>query len=340
MRTLLRNSILFLVAFATVALLFDALFTRYVIFKVEHSNQGKVRRLFESVDPSEIPVFGSSKARSAFIPDSLGSGVYNYAMEKCNFDVIGFLLEVELAKPRKTAIVVEFNHRFFVNLPVHTVNAATFVPNLDLPGVKDYMKRMGRWEVRYDLPGLRYFGSYQDYLRYTAREKNSKNKQLVRGAMLMDLVPSKEVFANQLTARYLDIAKRAAIEAKVNDATKGVSMDERRALKGLDLQLLFTGPADRIARFEGLVASRPDRPVLLVYTPQHASEVEGIANYDEITALFAGLEKRHPNLHIFNYAKMPLPDDDFKNSSHLNNAGARVFCTTFRRDAGVFLGPR
>lgn len=340
MRTLLRSSLFFLIAFAAVALLFDGLFTRYVIFKLDHSNQGKVRRLFESTDPNEIAVFGSSKARSAFIPDSLGSGVYNYAMEKCNFDVIEFLLEMELGKPRTSAVVVEFNHRFFVHLPQHTVNAATFVPNIDLPGVEDYLKRMGRWELRYDLPGVRYYGSYQDYLRYTAREKNSKNKQLVRGAMLMDLVPSKEVFANQLAARYIDIAKHKAIMAKLDDPRKAVTVEERRALRGSELQLLFTGPADRIARFEELVASRPDRPVLLVYTPQHASEMAGIANYAEIQALFAALESRHPNLHVYNYSRMPLPDDHFKNSSHLNNAGARAFCTAFRRDAGVFLGPR
>jgi hypothetical protein len=315
-------------------------FTRSVIFRVDHSNQGKVRRLYQSTDPQEVPVFGSSKARSAFIPDSLGRGVYNYAMEKCNFDVIEFLMEVELAKPRTSAVVVEFNHRFFVHLPQHTVNGATFAPNIDLPGVEDFLKRTGRWEVRYDLPGVRYFGSYESYLRYAAREKNSGNKQLSRGAVLMDMVPSKAVFANQLKARAIDIAKREAIVAKLNDPKRAVSMDERRILQALDLQLLFTADTARIRRFEELVTSRPDRPILLVYTPQHATEVAGIANYARIEQLFRDLEARHPNLHVFNYARLPLPDDHFKNSAHVNNAGARAFCAAFRQDAAQFLGPR
>ena len=220
------------------------------------------------------------------------------------------------------------------------MNGATFVPNLDLPGVKDYLKRVDRWELRYAIPGVRYYGSYESYLRYSAREKNSKNKQLSRGALLMDLVPSKAVFANQVKARAIDVAEHRAIMAKVNDPTRAVSASERQMLHGLDLQLLFTADSARIRRFEELVSSRPERPFLLVYTPQHTSELAGIANYAEIEKLFAALESRHPNLHVFNYARMPLPDDHFKNSSHLNNAGARAFCTAFRRDAGVFLGPR
>ena len=34
---------------------------------------------------------------------------------------------------------------------------------------------------------------------------------------------------------------------------------------------------------------------------------------------------------------MKLPDTAFKNSSHLNNQGARAFCTAFKRDAAPFL---
>ncbi|MBK8582755.1 MAG: hypothetical protein IPL86_13315 [Flavobacteriales bacterium] len=56
-------------------------------------------------------------------------------------------------------------------------------------------------------------------------------------------------------------------------------------------------------RFEELVASRPDRPILVAFTPQHWSEIEGIATFDEITALFAELEARHPNLHFYDYSQ-------------------------------------
>jgi hypothetical protein len=67
-------------------------------------------------------------------------------MEKCNFDVTEFLMETELAKSRKGAVLMEFNHRFFVHAPDHTIDAATFVPNINLPGVREYLERTDRFE--------------------------------------------------------------------------------------------------------------------------------------------------------------------------------------------------
>ena len=84
-----KNFLTFLAPFGVaiiVALVIDQFFHHVVLARdIELSNTQKVKMLLEETHPEEIPVFGSSKARSAFIPDSLGPNVYNYAMPKCNF---------------------------------------------------------------------------------------------------------------------------------------------------------------------------------------------------------------------------------------------------------------
>lgn len=337
MRTLVRGSAFFIFAFVAVALGMDALMQHWAIFNDPGANPAKVRRLVQSEDPLEIPVFGSSKGRSSFIPDSLGPTVYNYSMESSNFDVIEFLLETELAKPRTTPVIVEFNHRFFIHAPGHTIDAATFIPNIHLPGVIDFLERNGRFERRFLVPGLRYFGSVQEYIRKGMDESGSATRRSVKGGMFTERAATPAQLASQVAARERSIALREKLVHAKSDVEKSISAEDRKRLEVLNAFLLFSAPKDRVARFGELVASRPDRQILVAYTPQHWSEVEGIANFSEITALFSALEARHPNLHFFDYSRMPLPDDAFKNSSHLNNKGARAFCKAFRRDAAQYL---
>ncbi|MFZ1665608.1 MAG: hypothetical protein WBO28_02700 [Flavobacteriales bacterium] len=340
MRTLIRSSAFFIIAFWAVALGIDTLMQHWAIFEDPASNPAKVRQLIQSEDAEEIPVFGSSKGRSSFIPDSLGPTVYNYSMEKCNFDVTEFLMETELAKSRKGAVLIEFNHRFFVHAPDHTIDAATFVPNVGLPGVREYLERNHRFEYRFLVPGLRYFGAVQEYLRkgISGEDEDDETARVSeKGGLFTERAASPKQLASQVAARQRSIAMRIKLEHDKDDVKEAISAEDRYKLKYLNAFLLFSAPKERVDRFEELVASRPDRPILVAFTPQHWSEIEGIANFDEITALFAELEARHPNLHFYDYSHMKLPDTAFKNSSHLNNEGARAFCTALKRDAGQYL---
>lgn len=339
MRTLIRNSAFFLIAFWVVALALDAFLQKKVIFNDPASNASKLQRLINSTDPAEIPVFGSSKGRSAFIPDSLNPGVYNYSMERSNFDVVEFLLETELAKPRKSPILLEFNHRYFIHAPHFTIDAATFIPNLGLPGVRKYLEDNDRFEVRFMIPGLRYFGASWQYIRKGFDEDGSSSRQSVKGGMFTERASPPRLLASQVEARERSIAMRERLEHAKDDVKEVISAEDRHRLERLNAYLLFSAPKDRVARFGELVASRPDRQFLVAYTPQHWSEVEGIANFPEIKALFDSLEQQHPNLHFYDYSHMQLPDSAFKNSSHLNNTGARAFCKAFKRDAAEYLAP-
>lgn len=337
MRTLVRHSALFLVLFLSMAMLFDLVLEREFIFRDPNANTSKIRRLSTSNDPEEIPVFGSSKGRSGFIPDTLGATVFNYAMEKCNYDVIELLLDMELAKPRTSTVVIEFNHRFFVPSPEHTINTSTFIPNLDQPLVRDYLKRKGRWNFRFDLPGFRYFGSALEYVRSGFRESTGQRKIFSRGGLFMAAVPPSQVFSSQVNARRFEVEQHEDLEHRISHVEEAISIDERHKLRYLRLTHLFTEPEDRVRLFEAQLASRPDRNILIVVTPYHPSELAGVWNYDRMVAKFREWEARFPHVHVYNYAEMALPDDHFKNTSHLNLAGARAFSSALHKDAGRFL---
>jgi hypothetical protein len=339
MATLIKQSLVFIVLFLGILLAFDAYFSKNVLFSSEYANQSKVRRLVTTNYPDEIPVFGSSKSRSAFIPDSLGPTVFNYGMDKCNFDVIEFLMEVELAKKKTSPIIIEFNHRFFVHAPDHTINTSTFTPNMDLPEVKHFLERNGRTEMRYYLPGFRYFGSYMYYLRSRFKEEGGNKKFISRGGVFVDLVPKPEVFVSFVRARLDAIEMRANLRNRMTDVTEAISSGDRNMLKYLDAYLTFTYDSTRIARFEELISQHPERPFMIVYTPQHFSEYSGIDNLGVVDELFARWEKQFTNVTTYNYCQLPLPDNCYKNSSHINLEGARRFCAVLRNASMPVLGP-
>ncbi len=337
MRTLLRYSAFFIIAFVAIALCLDQWMAKKIIFRDPNSNQSKMLRLVSSTDPLEIPIFGSSKARSAFIPDTLGPTVFNYGMDKCNYDVIEFELAHELAKPSTAPIIIEFNHRFFIHEPEHTIDAATFVPIIDKPGVRDYLKKNGRDELRWSIPGVRYYGSILTFIRSASRKETGQRKHISKGGLFIDNPASPRVLKSQVDARDNEIAEQHDLLFRKTHVEEAISAQGLARLQGLDALLLFSEPKDRIELFEAQLAQRPDRPILIVYTPQHPSELKGMANYDRVLAKFKEWETRFPNVHVYNYSHVRLPDTDFKNIAHLNTAGARVLSGMLKHDAQQYL---
>ncbi len=320
-----------LILFWIIALTLDVFFSQFVIMQSELSNEAKVNRLITNNDPDEVPVFGSSKARSAFIPDSLGQHVYNYGMEKCGFDVVNFLLETELSKPKTSPIIVEYNHRSFISAPNHTINASTYVPNLQHDEVTTFMEQHDRLETRYSIPGLRYFGSYFYYLRYYFKSQAGTRKTVSKGGVFSEFALSEAQFSTLVDNRLEMIEKRAALTEAKNDVKKAISSGGRMELKSLNQYLSFSFDSTLVEEFKSLVKNHPERTVILVYTPQHWSETEGIDNLPEMQAFYQSLQNELPNLVVLDLSTLELPDSSFKNSSHLNAAGARTFSSALNK---------
>jgi hypothetical protein len=258
-------------------------------------------------------------------------------MEKCNFDVISFLLKTELAKDKTTPIIIEFNARSFVHKPSHTIDLATFVPNGEHKSVRDYLKENGRLDKYQMIPGVRYFGSYLRYLRSLSRKVTSK-KIISRGGIFMDTYPGDELLNRFTTSRYEMIKRRNRLEEKEASGVPLTYM-ENQTLEMLQISLDFTFNKGKIEEFEALAKEHPNRDILIVYTPHHPSELKGIKNTEQLHALLNHWRKDIDNIHVFDYSAFPLENDCFKNSSHINLKGARLFCEVLNDELAPFLQP-
>lgn len=334
-----KNFLTFLAPFAVaivIALAIDQFFQHVILPKeTELSNSQKVKRLMEENHPDEIPVFGSSKGRSAFIPDTLGENVFNYSMPKCNFDIIEFLLEIELAKDKDSPIIIEFNNRFFKSMPSHTIDLYTFMPLTYDERVVEFLRRNDRLDNYQLIPGIRYFGSYIQYLRALNRTETDR-KQMSRGGFFLDHYPGDELFGTFVNKRYAMIERRDELEAKAR-SHRTMTLTDKMELEQLDIALNFAEDTARIGKFESMVRAHPHRDVFMIYSPQHHSEVVGIQNFDKIDSLFNHWNTNFPNLHAYDYSRLALSDSCFKNSSHINMRGARIFSAQLKKDIGHLL---
>ena len=302
--------------------------------KSELSNEGKLNRLLTDNAPDEIPVFGSSKARSAFIPDTLGKNVFNYGMEKCGFDVINFLLSIELEKEKTSPIYIEFNHRSFISDPSHTVNASTYVPNLEHERVAHFLEQNESLEFRYRIPGLRYFGSYFYYLRYFIKEKSGSNKIVSRGGNFSKFELSERVFSTLVENRLKLIQQREELEYALQHKEEVISSAGRKKLETLHSYLQFTYSKTLVRNFKELAAGHPNREIYLIQTPRHWSETRGVGNIEEMEAFYKQLDSELNNVHVIDLSSLPIADSGFKNTSHLNLTGAQLFSAALRKELG------
>lgn len=322
----------FLLVFAGVSLILDQAYDRWVIRGNAFSNLNTLERLMYEQHPSEIPVFGSSKARYSLISDSISPHVYNYAMPRCNFDVIEFLLNLELEKNKQTPILIEFNHRFFLHNPNYTINTATFIPNVHDARVKTFLKKYDRLEPYYFIPGLRYYGKYVNFINNDLRELLGNPKTFSKGSIVSKKQTPSFVFQKTIRGRYDAIRAREKLLKKMKDPKAIISLEEKHKLYYLDQLLLFNQDSARVRVFESLLNQNQDRVFIMVYTPQHPSEIDGVKNEHEMLAFWNNLTQKHSNLLFLNYSRLALPDSCFKDPSHLNIYGASRFCQKLRHD--------
>lgn len=325
-----------IIAAILMALVIDQIFHHFVMpLRTDISNSYKIEKLLYEEHQEEIPIFGSSKGRSSFIPDSLGEDVFNYSMEKCNFDVIFFLLETELKKDKDTPIIIEFNTRSFVHRPHHTIDLSTFMPVIHNKEVVEYLDQNDRLDAYQLLPGVRYYGSYIRYLRSLTRKLTSK-KIMNRGGIFIDYYPGDELLTRFTDSRYKMIEEREKLEAKKSSGVPLTYM-EVQVLDNLRMKFDFDENQERIEKFENMVKENPNRDFIMVFTPHHPSELAGVRNLNRVDSLFARWNSDIPNLHAFDYSTMELPDSCFKNSSHINLEGARRFCDVLNDDIAHLL---
>lgn len=279
-------------AFLVMTLGGDYLFTHAVIYRSDSFEAGKVAHLIGEKG-AEIPIFGSSKARHDYVPSLISPLAFNYGMDSASFEVVDALLDVELAKPKCGPIIIDVFQSAFHDLG----DISKFAPFAGRPEFRLALDEQHAMEWRFLVPGLRYFGYYDWYLKDYLNERLGLTRKVVRGYTV--------------STNGTDFS-RQDLEAAV----------QKRLAEGFT----YTEDRSQLAQFLRRVRSAPNRRFIIVFSPLHSSCFRVFRNYSGFQKYVADL-RAEPNATVLDWSQMPLKDEDFTDTTHLSFQGARKFST-------------
>lgn len=278
-------------AFAAICILADLAFTYGIIFRTPTSDIGRINHLYHE-HGDEIPIFGSSKAHGNYSPDAMGLNAFNYGFDGISYEVTDVLLQIELAKSKTTPIIIELQHN---DLAADLGDQSRCVPLMFDARIRQLLKRFHAMEWRYYLPGIRYFGYYDWYLKDYMSERMQLTHNITKGY-------KSELHQLPFSQARLDdyVSKRLQI-------TSGYFPNE-----------------DQNRRLIGHITEHPERLFFLVYSPYHPSYFAHFQNGEQLK-LFDEKLKALPNVVLIDWSQMHFPDEFFLDTLHLRHEAAMEF---------------
>ena len=279
----------------------------YLILRSPSVEAGRISRIVTMADIDEIPIFGASKAEANYIPEFLGRRTYNYGFQSASPDVTNYLLSFEIRKKSIQPIIIDL-HQGDVN---SIGDVRNYIPFADRSDTYALLARRDDWKWYFRVPGLRYFGSWDWYIKGVLTEHIGLTKVVMRG------------YTHELNEFPWDAALFAA--------------DVRKRL-GIPLHWGFVPRQE--ARLIQLIRQAPHRSFFIVLSPLHRSFFANAVGEQQFRAQLAAL-RRLPNVHILDFSHVSYPDRFFRNTGHLDYNGARVFSAELRNRLiadGVDLG--
>ena len=157
-----------------VSIILNKLFENQIILKTEISGAFKIHKIAHKNLNGEIPIFGSSRAKTNFCSSLINKNIFNYGIDGIGSKVWLFFLEKELEKHKSTPIIINFDLNGFTNYIGDRSNYLT-----------DYSisKLFINDDLIYRIPVIRYFGFYQSYLTDFIKYKLSYNYFIDKGGV-------------------------------------------------------------------------------------------------------------------------------------------------------------
>ena len=168
---------------------------------------------------------------------------------------------------------------------------AYYVPNAGYGPIRQLMGESYR--SHYALPFVRYYGMFDIYTKLYLNNKLEFTKVSNKGAALEKNSISQE-YSNTLVKSVL----KQKIEATVNDTVCNDVLD--------------------------LVKAYPERRFIFVSAPYHSSFIKALTNYPDVERFLLNLSAQK-NVKYLDFSRLPMPDNMFMNTSHINYKGAIYF---------------
>ncbi|MEL7401329.1 MAG: hypothetical protein AAFN68_12270, partial [Pseudomonadota bacterium] len=221
---------------------------------------------------------------------------YNYGINGTGYEVVDMFLALECNRKRAlTPIVINFDYEMFSNSLGDLNN---YIPNIRHPGVRDLLKRHGKYHWWYEIFGVRFFNSYDLFIKDYINYRVQLTKAVTLGASLEKNKLSPEAF-------------KKLVEKRLNTPTK---WNPRRG---------------QIERLKTHIYSRPDRIFVIAVAPYHWSYYESFEGKPQADSVLAVLDNI-PNAMVVRDER-EYPDSLFVNTSHLNFYGAVRYTKMLRQ---------
>jgi hypothetical protein len=256
------------------------------------SDSDRIRHLYHE-NGDEIPIFGASKAHGHYNPRVMGLKAFNYGIDGASYEVTDVLLQIELAKPKTTPIIIELQHRDTGQL----TDTGKFIPFVSDPRIRQLLNRFHEMDWKYYIPGIRYFGHYDSY---------------IKDYLWLHLHMSKVSNGFSEHAHPL-VFNRAKLDQHVRERlkyTNGYFQDE-----------------DQERRLLAHITEHPQRLFFLVVSPYHPSYYVRFQNAEKFVAFKARLAAQ-PNVILLDWGQLDYPDEFFGDTLHLQWEAAEKFSRT------------
>jgi len=291
----IRPWIIAIVSFAAVAVAADYLITRWAIDENPSSNAGRIRHLVNE-HSDEIPIFGSSKVYYDYVPAEMGLNAFNYGLDGSSYEVTDALLDIELAKHKTAPIIIDLKPQ-----AEHGIgDPSTYIPFAYDPHIRRLFDDSDSMVWRYYVPGIRYFGYYDYYLKELIDDRAHVMRTVERGF-------SHEKYWTFDRARLDD-----AIGQRIRESNGYFPDDAQNS------------------RLIERIKQHPDRLFFLVYSPVHSSCYVNFQNLDRFEAFKAKLGSMQ-NVVVLDLERTDYPDEWFKDTNHLLYEGAAEFSRSLGR---------
>jgi hypothetical protein len=274
-----------------VGFVIDYVFTQYIVLGNENMEPYKVKRLMEEDKATEIPIIGSSRALNNFMPDSIHKDCFNYGLEGTGGDVLTIFLKHELAKKRKTPIILNFDY----TLSKSAGDFSNYLLSIHEKDCRTLMEKS--FHAYYYVPFFRYFGSFENFTKSYLNQKTGLTKSYNKGGTFEVNAATEKQF-------------QAWIKQRIETKSKWI----------------HTELADEFYT----MLKNTDRKVYLVVSPLHASCYQSYENMPEMEKYLQSIDAL-PNVEVLDFGKSLTEDKYFYDTRHLNILGAKYFSANLRK---------
>lgn len=275
-------------------LIVDMVFRKLIIANSSSTGAYKVERILSTDNKDETPIYGSSRAEGSFVPDSLGNNYFNYGLAGVQDNVWIYFLEKELAKQRKTPVLINFD---LDGLGYRNGDVAYWLFNSNDKEIREFIDN---WKMVYHIPVVKHMGFFEKYFVNLLQEKQNLTAFINKGAIL--------------EKKYLTPEEFKILADKREKDTVVFSND----------QLLNN-------KLRSLLSDTKGRKIYFIIPPYHPSYLKSIQNYPD-AARYIDTLRSIPNIKVLDYSTFPLEQQYFYNTTHLNYKGALLFTAMLKKD--------